>query len=189
MTLKIEWGGLSKVISGGQTGADQGGLIAAREFGIETGGVAPLHYLTSTGPCPLLMAFGLTNVGTYETRTRDNVWRSGGTVVITHDHDSPGSKLTRAICVAEGKPFINIDIKSILLGIEDERSSKIFERAERLAEFVEQHQVSILNVAGNREIKDQFVPNRVTLTTVDLLSATFEILLEKGLLLQEGDIF
>jgi hypothetical protein len=33
---------LTRLISGGQTGADQGGLRAARAAGIETGGWAPL---------------------------------------------------------------------------------------------------------------------------------------------------
>jgi len=41
--------GLEMVISGGQTGADRGGLIAAKELGIPTGGTAPLGYKTEAG--------------------------------------------------------------------------------------------------------------------------------------------
>jgi hypothetical protein len=37
---------LERVISGGQTGADQGGLRAARACGIPTGGWAPRGWLT-----------------------------------------------------------------------------------------------------------------------------------------------
>ena len=36
-----------KVISGGQTGADQAGLVAARRFGIPTGGWMPRGWKTS----------------------------------------------------------------------------------------------------------------------------------------------
>ena len=41
--------GLEMVISGGQTGADRGGLIAAKALGIPTGGTAPLGYKTEAG--------------------------------------------------------------------------------------------------------------------------------------------
>ena len=37
------------VISGGQVGADQGGLMAAKQFGIKTKGYAPFDYMTSNG--------------------------------------------------------------------------------------------------------------------------------------------
>jgi hypothetical protein len=50
-----------KIISGGQTGADLGGLRAAKKFGLETGGHAPKGWLTEIGPAPWLAeAFGLT---------------------------------------------------------------------------------------------------------------------------------
>ena len=36
----------SKIISGGQTGADMGGLLAAKDLGIRTGGWMPKGWLT-----------------------------------------------------------------------------------------------------------------------------------------------
>jgi hypothetical protein len=47
------------VISGGQTGADQGGLRAARACGIPTWGWAPRDWLTEAGPAPWLEEWGL----------------------------------------------------------------------------------------------------------------------------------
>lgn len=47
------------VISGGQTGADQGGLRAARAAGIPTGGWAPKGWHTEDGPATWLADFGL----------------------------------------------------------------------------------------------------------------------------------
>lgn len=41
-----------RIISGGQTGADQGALVAAKQLGIETGGWTPRGFLTEAGPCP-----------------------------------------------------------------------------------------------------------------------------------------
>ena len=49
-----------KIISGGQTGADLGGLEGARDAGIETGGWAPAGYRTEIGDQEeLLKGFGL----------------------------------------------------------------------------------------------------------------------------------
>ncbi len=45
---------LDRVISGGQTGADQAALRAARAAGIPTGGWAPLGWKTEEGPAPRL---------------------------------------------------------------------------------------------------------------------------------------
>lgn len=45
---------LEKVISGGQTGADQAGLKAAKKCGIPTGGFIPPRFVTSNGPSPWL---------------------------------------------------------------------------------------------------------------------------------------
>lgn len=45
---------IEKVISGGQTGADQAGLRAARLCGIVTGGYAPRGWLIETGSAPWL---------------------------------------------------------------------------------------------------------------------------------------
>ena len=46
---------LQKIISGGQTGADRGGLEAAEALGIETGGTVPLGFWTTDGKCPELV--------------------------------------------------------------------------------------------------------------------------------------
>ncbi len=40
-----------KIISGGQTGADRGGLLAGEALKIETGGTAPPIFMTELGPC------------------------------------------------------------------------------------------------------------------------------------------
>ena len=49
-----------KIISGGQTGADQAGLAVAKRLGIPTGGFVPKGFLTEAGPRPDLAAeYGL----------------------------------------------------------------------------------------------------------------------------------
>src|SRR5215471_5688537 len=67
---------IERTISGGQTGADQGGLRAAKTLGIPTGGWAPRGRMTEDGSAEeLLRSFGLREFSQpgYPPRTRANV--------------------------------------------------------------------------------------------------------------------
>jgi hypothetical protein len=79
---------LQKITSGGQCGADQAALRAARSVGIATGGWAPLGWLVESEDgrrniaAPQLADFGLAecpNPG-YPARTRANVRDSDATI-------------------------------------------------------------------------------------------------------------
>ena len=159
MTLQFEFKGLHRVISGGQTGADQGGLIAAFKAGVETGGTAPLHYQTQDGFCPVLQVFGLSNAGNYASRTRRNVLDSDGTVIIAANTNSPGTVLTKTACKDASKPYLVIDISQIIEGLVQGPQTRIpiteslLQAGQTLKDFVVSKRIGILNVAGNREIK------------------------------------
>jgi Circularly permutated YpsA SLOG family len=73
---------LEKVISGGQTGADQAGLRATQAAGIPTGGCAPKGWQTEYGPAPWLAEYGLTErlKASYPARTGANARESDGTI-------------------------------------------------------------------------------------------------------------
>jgi hypothetical protein len=47
------------IISGGETGADRGGLDAGRSLGLKTGGSVREKYMTEHGPDPSLKVFGV----------------------------------------------------------------------------------------------------------------------------------
>lgn len=89
-----------RVISGGQSGSDQGGLRAAKAAGIPTGGAMPLGFLTEDGPAPHLKEeFGLVELETtdYPSRTRWNVECADACIWFGNPH-SPGGKLTLRSC-------------------------------------------------------------------------------------------
>lgn len=77
MSVRIE-----KIISGGQTGGDMGGLLAGQALGIPTAGYCPANWLTEKGPTPELRDFGLqcTHAKGYSPRTRLNVAWGDGTI-------------------------------------------------------------------------------------------------------------
>ena len=130
-----------KVISGGQTGADQGGLMGAWEAHVETGGTAAPRFMTEEGPRDaVLKSFGLVELNEkdpdmWPKRTWRNVQDSDGTVLFGN-MASPGSKMTIRYCKTNLKPYF------------------INPTAEQLADWMEANAINILNVAGNRESKN-----------------------------------
>lgn len=103
--------------SGGQTGADQGSLQAAKAAGIQTGGFAARRWLTETGPAPWLASFGLVEMdGGYAERTHANVALLNGFLGVHGSclwfgkDDTPGAKCTLGACRRRG-----IDVQQLQL--------------------------------------------------------------------------
>ena len=131
---------VERVISGGQTGADQG-LAAAKRLGVATGGCMPKGWLTEDGPRPdLAAAYGLEEADTaaYLERTERNVLASDGTVVFG-DARSRGSMVTASLCQRHGKPCCVVPL-----------DGKPTSAAASLRAWLNEHWIRTLNVAGNR---------------------------------------
>jgi Circularly permutated YpsA SLOG family len=130
-----------KIITGGQTGADMGGLIAARELGIESGGTAPKGWLTENGSQEkLLRGFGLKECEEegFPARTRRNVVDSTGTLLVGR-YQSGGSRLTYDVVKELKKPLFLLTFPSP------------DQRCEEFRNWLVGEEIQVLNVAGNRE--------------------------------------
>jgi hypothetical protein len=150
---------LKKIISGGQTGADMGGLLAARELGIEPGGTAPKGWLTENGPEEaLLRSFGLTECEEegFPPRTRRNVSNSSGTLLVGK-YETGGSRLTFQVATQLNKPLFLVAFGN-------------FSNVQEFQRWLEEHQIQVLNVAGNRESQS---PGIAEFTRQFLLKALF----------------
>lgn len=133
-----------KIISGGQTGADMGGLLGARDAGIRTGGWAPKGWITELGPNPKLNSFGLIQHSSpnYPPRTKMNC-QDADLTVIFGDVKSTGSRLAIDICKSDDIPYLlNPD------------SQELYSHAEML-------NAEIINIAGNRASKEVGIEERV----------------------------
>ena len=97
---------LDRVVSGGQTGADQAGWRAARASGIATGGWMPAG-LPDRGRAPARVRRDVRGRGAagggYPERTRANARDSDATVWFG-DPESPGGRTTLRACTGFGKP-------------------------------------------------------------------------------------
>jgi hypothetical protein len=132
----------AKIMSGGQSGADLGGLWAGKALGIITGGAMPKGFRTEAGPRHNYAAlFGMraTSSSSYWSRTRQNVIESDGTVIFVGPSLAGGSLLTKRLCDELGKPCL------VLAFPATHDQHKLF------ADWLALHQIQVLNVAGNRE--------------------------------------
>ena len=99
---------LARIITAGQTEANQAGWRAARAYGIATGGWMPAGFLTEDGPRPdLAEAFGAAELpgADYPTRRRRNVAEADA-VLLFGDRTSPGSRGLITDCERLGRPLV-----------------------------------------------------------------------------------
>jgi hypothetical protein len=150
-----------KIISGGQTGVDQGALIGAhtvkasfannmydeylpkderaRDLSgfILYGGTAPKGYMTEEGPQKALLKDGYNLKESYSSyypvRTETNVMDADGTIVIQWK-ESRGCRLTINMCAKHKKPCL-VNPESF----------------EEIIDWIEEHDINIINVAGHRK--------------------------------------
>lgn len=142
---------INVIISGGQCGADQGGLAAGRALGISTGGYAPKNYRTEDGSMrKVLEDYGLMEHDSldYPPRTADNVRLSDGTIIF--GHRTPGSNLTEEECRKQGKPCLWV------IEPTPNMKQKLLVRS-----WIRAQKITVLNVAGNRESKNKGIALRV----------------------------
>jgi Circularly permutated YpsA SLOG family len=168
MTTLLSWAEqperpLVKVISGGQCGADQGGLVAAREFGLLTGGTAPKGWRTAFGPCPLLQNYGLVESSSYDyaVRTKQNIRDADFTLVIAFDQASPGTRMTTTACRSSGKPFYVIPLMAAV--VQGKFENYVADQVGFAMRWLTAQPVEVLNVAGNRDVRDSTVMFDVTI--------------------------
>lgn len=140
-----------KIISGGQTGADRGGLDAAIELGIEHGGWCPWARKAEDGVIPSHYNLIETRSTGYAERTRLNVIDSHVTLIfIKGDKPTGGSTLTASYCKMWMVPHLVINVFGpFQLNLDG------------LVGFIQKYKPSVINVAGNRESKAPGIRDRV----------------------------
>lgn len=137
-----------KIGSGGQTGADRGGLEAADRLGLRRGGVAPAGWRAEDGVIPEWYRTGMTESDSwaYRPRTKANVLGHDGTLIVSFGElpfDS-GSMLTYQLARQYGRPCLHMIM---------ERLEHPVGRALILG-WLEGRNIRTLNIAGPRESRE-----------------------------------
>lgn len=134
---------IQKIISGGQTGADQAGLDVAIELGIPHGGWIPKGRKTEDGILPEKYHLKEMPTTSYPKRTEQNIVDSDATIVFSYGPLSGGSALTARLAKKHGKPLLYIDLDKI----------DIESAAKKVRGWLSNHPTKRLNVAGSRASK------------------------------------
>ena len=135
---------VKKIVSGGQTGADQAALDYAIEKNIPHGGWLPKGRLTEDGPLPAKYKLQEMPTESYPKRTEQNVIDSDGTLIFSHGKLSGGSALTRDLAIDHQRPWLHLDMSEI----------PIDEAALMMKSWLSEKRIQILNVAGPKRSKD-----------------------------------
>ncbi len=150
---------ITKLISGGQTGADRGGLDAAIELGIPHGGWCPKGRRAEDGRIPRRYRLKEAGTTSYLERTEKNVLEADGTVVFTFGEPIEGSAQTIELAREHARPLVHIDLKNVA----DEQAGVA------LRDWIEKEGICVLNVAGSRESNAPGIGARVRAVVIAAL--------------------
>ncbi|OPY10410.1 MAG: putative molybdenum carrier [Syntrophus sp. PtaU1.Bin005] len=146
---------ISKIISGGQTGADRAALDYAIQYSIPYSGWVPKGRKSEDGTVPEAYRLQEMPTSDYSQRTEKNVLDSDGTLIVSHGILTGGSAVTEFYAEQHGKPCLHIDLDKV-----PPAEAAVFVRA-----WIDEHSIGVLNVAGPRAGKDP-----------EIYSATFKLL-------------
>ncbi len=148
---------IEKIISGGQTGADQAALDAAIKLGIPHGGWIPKGRLTENGPLPDRYDLIEMPTESYPEHTKKNIRESGGTLILSHGRLTGGSEGTKKWALKCGKQLLHIDLSKVTP----------FDSTVIINNWVVDNDIKVLNVAGPRASKD----SKIYQSTVDIIES------------------
>jgi hypothetical protein len=153
---------IKKIISGGQTGADQAALDVAIEIGIPHGGWIPKARKTEKGPLPKKYQLQEMPTDSYPARTEQNVKDSEGTLIVSHGEMTGGSDFTREMAKKHNKPWMHVDANELTV-----EAAVQFVRA-----WISGNEIKVLNVAGPRASKDPQIYSTTKKILRSVLSAS-----------------
>ena len=147
---------VQRIVSGGQTGADRGGLDAAIQLGIPHGGWCPLDRLAEDGNIPARYQLDETESAEYPVRTECNVVDSDATLILFRQRVHGGTQLTERLAVKHAKPHLLVDLSSP-------------QSLPEIREWLIENNVRILNIAGPRDSSSPGIGEEVRNFLIQLL--------------------
>jgi hypothetical protein len=129
---------VERIVSGGQTGVDQAALQVAIDLGIAHGGWCPRGRRCEAGRIPARFQLRECESPKYWIRTERNVIDSDATLILHRGALAGGSALTERMAIKHERPLWIVDLAA-------------GEEAEPTRNWIRQHAVRVLNVAGPRQ--------------------------------------
>lgn len=132
---------ITKIISGGRTGAERAALDAAIKLSITHGGWAPVGRKVENGQLPGKYKLKEMLTSSHPKLKERNILDSDGTLVISRGDLTDDLLLTKKIAKEKQRPWFHIDIDIV----------HAFGAAAITSEWVAENEIKILNIAGPTE--------------------------------------
>ena len=143
---------ITRILSGGQTGADRAALDFAIKHHIPHGGWVPKGRKTEDGTLDQKYQLQKMPTDEYSKRTEKNIVDSDATLILSHASLTGGSALTQSLADKHGKPCIHIDLSKV-----DIRKAVLI-----INIWIHRYKIKVLNIAGPRASKDPMIYQAVT---------------------------
>lgn len=134
---------VTRIVSGGQTGADRAALDRAIARGIPHGGWCPPGRMAEDGVIDARYKLSEILTGGYRRRTRMNVEDSDGTLILNLGELEGGTLETQRFAARLKKPCLVLQLDE---GVTEELTL-------RATTWLSDHKIRTLNIAGPRESK------------------------------------
>ena len=134
---------VTKIVSGGQTGADRAALDFAIEHGFDHGGWCPQGRPAENGLIPKKYLLQELPGGGYRQRTKQNVIDSDGTLILNYGELDGGSLETLRFAEKLNKPYLVVQLEN---GISEKKTDAV-------RNWLQKTPINVLNIAGPRESK------------------------------------
>ena len=157
---------ITKIVSGGQTGADRGGLEAAIYCDVSHGGWCPKGRKAEDGIIPAKYQLQEMSSVDYTKRTQANVVDSDATLIFSYGKLTGGSLSTWKFAEKHNKPCIHIAINEYS---RKDTVNFILRWFEGDIALPTPPVNCVLNIAGNRESKAYGIQDLVMAIMIDVL--------------------
>ena len=134
---------VSRIVSGGQTGADRAALDWAIRNGVPHGGWCPRGRTAEDGVLPAKYELREAESLDYRWRTRQNVTDSDATLILNMGALDGGTLETAKFAKTFGKPHLILQLDC---GVRNED-------VQQLLDWLQRESIDALNIAGPRESK------------------------------------
>lgn len=161
---------ITRIVSGGQTGADRGGLDAALYCGLPHGGWCPKGRKAEDRVIPPQYQLSEMPSDDYLVRTEANVVDSDATLIFSQGPLEGGSLKTAQYAEKHGKPWFHVNLESCtrMKAIQD--IADWFDGKHPTDDGAVPPKACVLNVAGSRASKVPGIDRQVMIYLVDVIS-------------------
>ena len=152
---------ISMIVSGGQTGVDQGALQACQWIDFPYGGWVPMGRLTEAGTLPgTFKGMQEHSSADYLKRTEANVVDSDATLLLCHGKPEGGTLRTARFAIKHKRPWFHVRMDKPM-------DSEVRECVEWMKEACPDN--CVLNVAGTRESKKPGIQKAALVYVLEIL--------------------